>query len=39
LNVTSFPGMLHAVEVEGGVLEGECAALLKEFFRKLRVDG
>ena len=39
LDVTSFPGMLHSVEVEGGVLEEECAALLKDFFRKLRVDG
>ena len=38
LDVTSFPGMLHSVEVRGGVLEGECSAILKEFFRKLRVD-
>ena len=38
LNVTSFPGMLHAVEVKGGVLEEECSTLLKEFFRKLRLD-
>ena len=29
----------HRVEVTGGVLADECAALLKEFFQKLRRDG
>ena len=38
LNITAFPGMLHTVDVTGGVMEEECAALLKDFFRKLRVD-
>jgi tRNA(adenine34) deaminase len=36
LRITDFPGMLHAVEVEGGVLEVECQAMLREFFRQRR---
>ncbi len=36
LNITDFPGMLHRVEVRGGVLEAECRCILQEFFRKQR---
>lgn len=36
LNVTAFPGMLHAVEVKGGILEEECKELVQEFFRQVR---
>ncbi|OQA85321.1 MAG: tRNA-specific adenosine deaminase [Lentisphaerae bacterium ADurb.Bin242] len=36
LNVTSFPGMLHRVEVLGGVLELECGEQIRQFFRKVR---
>jgi tRNA(adenine34) deaminase len=30
------PRLNHAVEVETGVLEAECGALLKDFFRERR---
>lgn len=36
LNITSFPGMLHRVEVEAGLLQEECSAQLKDFFRRRR---
>lgn len=36
LDVTGFPGMLHQVEVRGGVLETECTTIMKEFFRAVR---
>jgi tRNA(adenine34) deaminase len=36
MNLTAFAGMLHQVEVTGGVLRDECAALLQEFFRARR---
>ena len=36
LDVTGFPGMLWQVETTGGVLEAECGALMKEFFRRVR---
>lgn len=36
LDVTAFPGMLHQVEVTGGVLEEECRDLMQEFFRGVR---
>jgi tRNA(adenine34) deaminase len=39
LDVTGFPGMLHNVEVNSGVLKDECLALLKEFFRQARNRG
>jgi tRNA(adenine34) deaminase len=32
LDVLAEPALNHRPEVEGGVLEGECAALLREFF-------
>ena len=37
LDVTNFPGMLWQVEVKGGVLADECGALIKEFFRQVRL--
>ena len=36
MNVTPFPGMLHLVDVKGGVLEEECKLLMQEFFREIR---
>lgn len=36
LDVTAFPGMLHRVEVTGGVLESECRDLMQNFFREVR---
>ena len=36
LNITGFPGMLHQVEVKGGVLALECTEQMREFFRELR---
>ena len=36
LNITSFPGMLHLVNSEGGVLETECKTLIQKFFCKIR---
>jgi len=36
LEITSFPGMLHRVEVESGVLQQECTEMLKNFFRRRR---
>ncbi len=36
LNVIEHPALNHRVPVESGVLAGECAAVLKEFFAKRR---
>lgn len=36
LNVTAFPGMLHLVDVRGGVLEADCKAMMQQFFREIR---
>jgi tRNA(adenine34) deaminase len=36
LNVTAFEGMLHKVEVRGGVLELECREIIQNFFRQVR---
>jgi tRNA(adenine34) deaminase len=36
LNLTSAPFLNHVVEWQGGVLEAECAALLRDFFRARR---
>ncbi len=36
LNITQFPGMLHSVNVTGGVLEEECKAIVQTFFKKVR---
>ena len=38
LNITQFPGMLHSVQVSGGVLGDECLAQLQEFFRRRRTE-
>ncbi len=36
LDVTGFKGMLHNVEVRGGVLEEECKEIMRSFFKKVR---
>lgn len=36
LDVTGFKGMLHNVEVRGGVMAAECGEIMREFFKKLR---
>jgi tRNA(adenine34) deaminase len=36
LDLTDFPGALHRVEVQGGVLGTECQDVLQEFFRMRR---
>ncbi|MBP5639232.1 MAG: tRNA adenosine(34) deaminase TadA [Victivallales bacterium] len=36
LNITSFPGMLHTVEVTSGLLEDEAREILQDFFRRRR---
>ncbi len=36
LTLTDFPGLLHRVQVRGGVLAEPCAALLRDFFRDRR---
>lgn len=36
LNVTGFPGMLHRVQVTGGILEEECRRLIRDFFQQVR---
>jgi tRNA(adenine34) deaminase len=36
LNITNYEGMLHKLEVTGGVLEYECKTIIQEFFRKVR---
>lgn len=38
LDVTGFSGMLHRVEVRGGVMEAECRDLMQTFFRQRRMD-
>jgi tRNA(adenine34) deaminase len=36
VNVFSLPGLNHRVDVFGGVLMEECAALMKQFFAQRR---
>lgn len=36
LDVANFKGMLHQLEVKGGVLEEECKSLMQSFFRSVR---
>ncbi len=36
MDVFSTPHPLHSIVVQGGVLEEECAALMQEFFKKVR---
>ncbi len=38
MDVVRFPALNHQVKVKAGVLEEECACLLKEFFTTLRGD-
>lgn len=38
LDVTGFKGMLHNVQVKGGVMELECKELVQSFFRKRRTE-
>ena len=38
MNITSFPGMLHIVQSEGGILENECRKLIQQFFREIRIS-
>lgn len=38
LDITGFAGMLHQVEVCGGVLAEESLGLLQQFFRRRRVE-
>ena len=35
-NIVQHDALNHRVEVTGGVLEGECAAVLRNFFRTRR---
>ena len=36
LDITSFPGMLHRVNVRSGIMEDDCRAILQNFFRERR---
>jgi tRNA(adenine34) deaminase len=36
LDAFALPGLNHRVDLFGGVLQGECAALLTEFFESRR---
>ena len=36
LDITGFSGMLHHVEVKGGVMEEECKYIMQEFFQRRR---
>lgn len=36
MNLLQEPGFNHQVELEKGILEEECSAMLKEFFKALR---
>lgn len=38
MSITSFPGMLHRVEVLGGVLNDECLDLIQCFFKRRRQE-
>jgi len=38
LSITAFPGMLHQVEVEAGLLKVEAQEMLQAFFRKRRLE-
>ena len=39
MDIARHPRLNHQVRVEGGLLADESAALLREFFRKLRANG
>ncbi|WP_147199229.1 tRNA adenosine(34) deaminase TadA [Pantoea sp. MBD-2R] len=38
LDVLRHPGMNHQVKIEQGILAGECAAMLSDFFRHRRAE-
>jgi tRNA(adenine34) deaminase len=38
LDITSFPGMLHRVDVTQGLLEDECRMMIQAFFQRRRVE-
>ena len=38
LDITGFPGMLHKVEVESGILKEDCLQLLQSFFKERRQE-
>ncbi len=38
LDITGFPGMLHRVKVESGLLEAECRAVIQAFFQRRREE-
>ena len=38
LDVTGFKGMLHNVEVKGGVMELECKEIMQSFFKRRRTE-
>ena len=38
MNITGFSGMLHRVEVQGGLLEEEASEMLKKFFQRRRSE-
>ena len=37
LNLLQVPEFNHQVEIESGIMEGECQAMLQDFFRDLRI--
>ncbi|HLF17513.1 MAG TPA: tRNA adenosine(34) deaminase TadA [Candidatus Omnitrophota bacterium] len=37
MNITHHPSLNHVIEIEGGLLENECAALMSEFFERKRL--
>ena len=39
INLLHFPPLNHRVEIAEGVLEAECAELMRTFFQELRRDG
>ena len=38
MDLTAYPGMLHRVEVRGGVLADQCQIVLREFFQMRRQE-
>ena len=38
MNVVNHPRLNHKMEVIGGILEGECSQLLRDFFRSRRLE-
>lgn len=38
MNVFDHAKKIHSIEIEGGILEDECAKLLKDFFKERRLE-